>query len=210
MANRNVLIMGLVLAAAAELIALSCFPSLPPRIPVHWNLRGEPDGWADKIWALVIGPAGVLSITALTWLLPRIAPKGFEPTAFRSTFNYVMFLVMLLLLYTHVIMLQAALRPHVNWGRYLVGGMFLFFALMGNVMGKVKRNFWMGVRTPWTLASEENWNRTHRFAGQLWLYAGLLGGAAILAGAPIQPVFVCVMIALLYPVLYSYILFARS
>src|SRR5262245_17683179 len=99
-----------------------------------------------------------------------------------------MFLVTALFGYLHgVILLQQFKNPPVRFdiGRLMVGGMFLFFALLGNVLGKVKRNFFMGVRTPWTLASETVWTRTHRLAAWLWTGGGLVGLVAVLAGAPL-------------------------
>jgi len=76
----------------------------------------------------------------------------------------------------------------------LLGGLFLFFALLGNVLGRVRRNFWIGVRTPWTLASERVWNDTHRVAGKLFVLSGILGFVATMAGSP--PLFAIILIGI--------------
>jgi uncharacterized membrane protein len=92
----------------------------------------------------------------------------------------------------------------------MMGGMFLFFALMGNVLGKVRRNFWVGVRTPWTLASEAVWVRTHRQTAWVWVAGGTVGFLAILAGVPPLLALILVLPPLvLYPVVYSLVLYKR-
>ena len=68
-------------------------------------------------------------------------------------------------------------------GRALIGGMFLFFALLGNVMGKVRKNFYIGIRVPWTLASDRVWNDTHRLAAWLMVGGGILGFLLVILGA---------------------------
>jgi uncharacterized membrane protein len=91
----------------------------------------------------------------------------------------------------------------------LMGGIFLFFALLGNVLGRVRRNFWMGVRTPWTLASEKVWNATHRLSAWLFLVVGLAGFVAILAG--VHP-FICLavfLVVVFWPIFYSLWLYKR-
>jgi uncharacterized membrane protein len=109
----------------------------------------------------------------------------------------------------------------VDIGSLFMGGMFLFFALMGNVMGKVKPNFFMGVRTPWTLANETVWVRTHRLAAWLWTVGGLIGLAVVAVGAVVQnvidqpmpwffiPLFVGFMIMAIIPVPYSLYIYKR-
>jgi uncharacterized membrane protein len=78
--------------------------------------------------------------------------------------------------------MQATLHPEMDPGRPLVGGIFLFFALMGNLLGKVRRNFWMGIRTPWPLAGDAVWIATHRAAARLYTAMGLIGAVMALRG----------------------------
>jgi uncharacterized membrane protein len=87
--------------------------------------------------------------------------------------------------------------------------MFLFFALLGNVLGKVQRNFYVGVRTPWTLASETVWVQTHRLAAWLFTGAGVLGLVIVLVGVPFYFAFGLILVAALVPVVYSLVLYKR-
>jgi uncharacterized membrane protein len=125
-----------------------------------------------------------------------------------------MMLVVALMGYLHVATLWGAMQPAENktiFMRFFLGGICLFLALLGNVLGKVRRNFWMGVRTPWTLASEVVWNQTHRLAAWLFVAAGLIGFALAMVLPP-SAAWVLLLVLLpaaLLPVLYSLVLYKR-
>ena len=83
--------------------------------------------------------------------------------------------------------------------------MFLFFALMGNVMGKVRKNFYIGIRVPWTLASDRVWNDTHRLAAWLMVAGGIIGFLLVIAGLPLLVAIGVMIVTLLIPVVYSFV-----
>jgi len=209
MNTRLALRVGVLLTLGALAYSLVLYPSLPERIPIHWNLRGQVDGWAPKAVGAFLLPGGMALMAALMLALPALSPRGFDPAAFRETFNYVLVLVVGLFGWIHVMALQAALHPGLSMGRPLVAGILLALALVGNVLGKVRRNFWMGIRTPWTLASEAVWNRTHRLGARLLVAAGLAGAVLIFLGAPLSLALSLLMAALLAPAVYSYTLYRR-
>jgi uncharacterized membrane protein len=209
MTTRHALIAGVVMTAAALIYAWALYPALPELIPIHWNLRGEVDGWGDKQWAIYFMPGMMALFIAMLYALPGLSPGQFALEPFRETFNYVMVLCMALFGYLHVLMLQAALHPEVETGRLLITGLCLFFALTGNELREVRRNFWVGVRTPWTLASDEVWMATHRLAARLMVGAGMVGALGIWLGMPVAQCFGLLMAALLVPVVYSYFLYQR-
>ena len=210
MKTRQALFIAGALFAAAIVYSLALYPQLPDMIPIHWNLRGEVDGWADKRFAVWLMPGVMLALIGMQVMLPLRSPDNFSVTSFRKTFDYLMVVCTAFMGYIHIIMLQAGLHPTLEFARSLLVGLFLFFALMGNVLGRVKRNLWMGIRTPWTLASDEVWVATHRLGGYILMGAGILGAIAIWLGAPVMPSNVLLIIALLIPVAYSYILFKRT
>src|SRR4029077_16753226 len=105
--------------------------------------------------------------------------------------------------------LWSAYANHDMPGQLLVAGLFLFFALLGNLIGKVQRNFWVGVRTPWTLASDAVWIRTHRLAAWLWVATGVAGFVAALVRVPFLILFIGSIAMALYPVLYSLFLYKK-
>jgi len=188
------------------------YDSLPERVPTHWDIHGEPDAFSPKekiLPTFLLMPGMMVVLLLLTPLLAWLSPLKFKVDEFRDTYGYVMMLVVGLMGYLHVVILLASMGHHAYLTRLLFGGIFLFFALLGNVLGKVRRNFWMGVRTPWTLASDHVWIQTHRLAAWLFVGVGLLGFVAVMLGAPLVVCFVAIMVAALVPVVYSLVLYKR-
>ena len=197
------------LFTAAILYTLTLYPRLPERIPIHWNLQGQIDGWGAKWWAAWQMPGVMLLFIGLQAALPVMSPRQFSIAPFRKTFDYLMLVCVALMGYLHVLLLQAALYPDLDFGRSLMVGLFLFIALIGNVIGRTRRNLWMGIRTPWTLANDTVWAATHRLAGYLLTGAGILGVITIWIGAPIVLCIAFLLVALLIPAAYSYVLYKR-
>lgn len=166
------------------------YPGLPQRIPTHWNIHGQVDGHGDKRWAVFLMPLFTTGLLALFAFLPALSPKKFEVDAFRPTYLFIMVAMVALFVHIQAIILMATWQEvgggakRIDVGRSLVGGIFVFFALMGNVMGKVRKNFYIGFRVPWTLASDRVWNDTHRLAAWLMVAGGVLGLIAVAAGLP--------------------------
>jgi uncharacterized membrane protein len=199
-----ILLVGISAGAAAWVS-----PQLPDRIPTHWNIRGEVDGYGGK-WTLYLMPIMTTGMLVLFYFLPALSPKSFEVDTSRPTYLYIMVLVVGLFCYMQGVLLYTvyqtmAKQPSVDIGRAFIAGMFLFFGLMGNVIGKVRKNFYIGIRVPWTLASDRVWNDTHRMAAWLWVGAGVLGFVSIVLGMPIPFAIVLLVAAGLIPVVYSFI-----
>ena len=181
----------------------------PPMVPIHWGIDGKPDGFAPgDSWGLFLGvPLLMLGWVGLTLLLPWLSPKSFAIEPFRSTYDYTMVLVSVFFLYLHGVLLFGAVRPPEHVAVWLLSGVFLLFALLGNVLGKIRRNFWIGIRTPWTLADDGVWNVVHRQAAYIYTLAGAIGFVAVLAGVNFIALFVAFMVAVLWPVIYSLIVY---
>jgi uncharacterized membrane protein len=152
-------------------------PGLPDRVITHWNLHGAANGFGARS-SLYILPAAMAGLVVIFRALPWLSPRQFEVETFHRTFLYVMIVVVTLLGYIQAVLLWTNLHPPVLPVRALEAGLFGFGALMGNVMGKIRRNFWIGIRTPWTLADERVWDATHRLAGR-WMVGGGLGALAL-------------------------------
>jgi uncharacterized membrane protein len=166
-------------------------------------MRNQPDGYSPK-WALfLIGPGLMAGIMFLMHFLPWLSPKNFEVDTFRSTYLQIMLMLVSMLAYFNAVVLWAGVGHPLNVGRAIVGGVCLLFALLGNLMGKIRRNFYIGVRTPWALANERVWNATHRFAAKTFVAGGLAGLALTAAGLDGRLVFVVLMVGALVPVVYS-------
>lgn len=209
MKSKTALIVMFLLLAASMIYALIVNPHLPDTVPVHWNIHGKVDGYGPKWMDLFLVPGVMALMIVLYFALPFLSPKQYKIEPFQETYSEIMTLIVAFLGYIHVVLVQAALHPEMDMGRILVAGMMLFLAALGNFMGKVRRNFWMGIRTPWTLASDRVWVATHRLAGRLMVGAGLIGAVAVFSGAPLMWVFILMLAAMLYPVIHSLILYKR-
>ncbi len=219
--NRWLYVMAAVtlLALAASLYVFANRDRLlAPEVPTHWGIRGEPDAWTPRdnmLPQLIMMPAVMGLILVLTYVLPWISPKHFGVDEFRDTFNYLMMLVVGLMAYLDAVILTAYLHPEkvqdhtLDVGRLMCVGIFPFFALLGNQLGKVRRNFWMGVRTPWTLASEQVWTQTHRLAAWVFVAVGVTGFVLALADVSLVICFALLMVGALVPVAYSLVLYKR-
>jgi uncharacterized membrane protein len=188
------------------------YDRLPAQVPIHWDIHLEPDSFVPREGALLyllLGPMLLAGLIVLALVLPWLSPRRFEVDRFRGVYNYVFALAVTLFTYLHFVMLWVILDGGAWPGRLFVAGFFLFFALLGNVLGQVQRNFWVGVRTPWTLASEAVWVRTHRVAAWLFVAVGVAGFVAVLAGVPLWVCFVLLMLGVLATVVYSLVLYKR-
>lgn len=202
---------GIAIALTVAALAASAvlYPSLPERMPTHWNIHGQMDDTGAKSWAAFLMPGIMAGMLGLFALLPWLSPKHFEVQGFRPTYLYILAVITGMFAYIHGLMLVAALREGIDVGRWLVGGIFLFLALMGNVLGRVRRNFYIGVRVPWTLANERVWNETHRLAAWMFVAFGLIGFVLIIAGAPVAMAFGVFLTAVVVPVIFSLVLYKR-
>ncbi|GIW88882.1 MAG: hypothetical protein KatS3mg108_3206 [Isosphaeraceae bacterium] len=193
------------LIALAILVSAWLYPRLPDTIPIHWNLRGEADGFGSKSWAVWVMPATMAGLTLLLYLvLPAVSPRSFQVDSFRDVYNLIIVFVTLFLFVIHLITLRLSLDDQFDASRSILVAFFAFLVLIGNLMGKLRRNLWMGIRVPWTLASERVWIDTHRLAAWIWVAAGLLGALLAWADQTLLAL-VPLTLAILTPILYSYL-----
>ena len=201
---------GLTLCAGALAASAIVYPAMPDRVATHWDLYGKVDGHGHKSWALFLLPAVMLGVLGLYRALPGLSPKGFEIDVSQPAYLTIMAASLVLLAYSHGVILSAAIG-HAGGGdgrepgRALTGGLFLFLGLIGALMGKVRRNFYIGLRLPWTLASDRVWDDTHRLASWTLGLGGLAGLAVVAAGLPIVAAFGVLGVSLAIPAVYSFL-----
>ncbi len=207
--KRTYFLIGLFLIAAVLLATLAVYPSLPAQVPTHWNTRGEIDGYSARWTLFVMIPGAMAFILGLFALLPWLSPKHFEVDSFRSTYLYLMLVTVTFLAYVHALTLMASLGHAWHTGEAIGGGVCVLFILLGQVLGKVRRNFWIGVRTPWTLANERVWDATHQFAAKTFVLGGAGGLLLTLLRSPFWAWFSVLMAGALVPAVYSLVYYKR-
>jgi uncharacterized membrane protein len=206
--TRTYYIIGTLLIAAVLAATAVAYPHLPDTIPMHWDAHGNVNGWGAKEM-LFIDPGIMAGILLLFVVLPWLSPKQFEMDSFRSTYLYIMVMILTLVAYVHALVLAAGLSMAIDMTRAVEGGLCLLIALLGNVLGKVRRNFYVGVRTPWTIANEHVWNATHRFAAKTLFAGGLAGLVAVILRAPFWLPIAAILLGALIPVVYSLIFYKQ-
>jgi uncharacterized membrane protein len=164
----------LVVIAAMFALAAGCWSHAPEKLPIHWNFRGEVDGYGGRFAGLLLLPLMTAGVYLLTLLLPLVDPGRLNYGNFikaYSTFRLVLVLFMGVLYSATV---AAAFGRQVDITQIAFLGAGLLFIVLGNFMGKIRPNWFVGVRTPWTLSSKLSWDKTHRLTGWLMMFMGVL------------------------------------
>ena len=203
----NALSLGLVVLAIGMAAAL--YDRLPQSTPVHWNMDGQADGFMPKPWGPFLLPLVMAGVYLFLTLVARISPRGYRVERFQGAFDVIQLAVLAFLLWTTAVALLASVGAPITMNRAIHAGVGLLFVVLGNFMGKLTKNFLIGIRTPWTLASDEVWFRTHRLAGKLTLLAGAVLFVSALLGAGSVALLGAVGVAFGIPVVYSYIVYRR-
>ena len=184
------------------------YSRLPETMATHWNLSGEPDGWSSRAFA-VFGLPGIL--LAVNLLLPwalKADPK--RENMSDKLVAITLWTIPLLSLLCSGLTLARGLGYTVRVERWVPVFMGLLFIAIGNYLPKTKQSYTMGIKLPWTLASEENWNRTHRLAGFLWVLCGLFFIVTSFTGWSLAAFLIPIIVMVLVPAVYSYLLYRRG
>jgi hypothetical protein len=188
---------------------LVVYDALPPTVPTHFRIDGKPDAMSDKstLW-FVLSLTGGISVLVFLLLrfLPAIDPKR-KAQYSASVFVKIGLAVVLLISIINCVVINSAEKGSFSFQQILPALLGIFFAFMGNIMHSLKPNYFAGIRTPWTLESEETWRKTHQLAGKLWF----IGGITIFAIAILVPssisliIMIGILIAItIVPIVYSY------
>jgi uncharacterized membrane protein len=197
----------LVLLAAMFLAAALTWPSAPERIPVHWDLAGEVDRYGGKLEGLLGVPLVALGIYLLMRFLPRIDPGRANYALFAGAYAVLRFVVLALLAGIYGLV-HLVIRGHpVRMGTVMPLFVGALFVVVGGLLGKIRPNWFVGIRTPWTLSSKAAWTRTHRLGGWLFLVTGLatLGAAAVGPRAAFAVLFTGGLVTAAVSMVYSYL-----
>ncbi|MFH0873608.1 MAG: SdpI family protein [Candidatus Komeilibacteria bacterium] len=202
----------LILILLTIIISYYWYPLLPQRIASHWNFAGEVDGWSSKNFMTFFLPSLMVGLYLLFIVLPYLDPKRERYSQFAHVYHIFKTLIIALFFLLFFTTNLYNLGYHISIATTTSLAVGLMMIILGNYMGKIKSNWFMGIRTPWTLSSENVWNKTHRLGGWLFMLYGLaiiiapylsatwgatilFGGALVLVGGTF---------------LYSYILYAQE
>ena len=191
----------ILLPIAAGLIL---WEQLPEQLPIHWNAAGEVDGWCSKTQGVFLMPVVLLAVHWLCVLVTGQDPKNKDKN--EKAKAMILWLIPVLSLVVNGMVYAYALNRDVNIQTLLPVFLGVVFLVIGNYLPKCSRNSTIGLKLPWTLNSDENWNATHRLTGKIWMSGGLVVAATVLLPANLS---FWIMIAIgavmvLVPAIYSY------
>jgi len=169
MSTRSTLIVSLLLIAAATALSLAVYNRLPDPVASHWDVNDQVNGTMSRFWGAFLMPLTALGMLGLFLLIPHIDPLKANIAKFRGTFNAFIALITAFLLYVHVLTILWNLGVQgFRMSSALLPGIGLIFIFAGVMMRQAKRNFFIGIRTPWTLSSDRVWDQTHRVGAVLF------------------------------------------
>lgn len=208
---KPVIVVGILLIVADFIAGFLAYPHLPERVPTHWNLSGQVNGWGSAWQGAFLLPLIMLGVFVLLILLPKIDPKRKNYAQMGKPYAVIILVLMIFFTVMYFGTLGTALGYFRNIPSLVNLGVGALFVVLGNYMGKLKHNYFMGIRTPWTLASEEVWRKTHRLAGPFWVIGGILFMvSSLLPTGFMTKIIIVVVIGLVaIPSGYSFVIFKR-
>ncbi|MBV9332746.1 MAG: SdpI family protein, partial [Candidatus Eremiobacteraeota bacterium] len=171
---------------------------------------GNVNGYSSLLSAVSAMPVSITICWLLTAVLPAISPRGFRLGESAGAFYVAMLAVLTLLLIVHLMLLHSAMTQAMPSLGLLVASIGALFIVLGMLVARAKKNFWFGVRTPWTLASDEVWRRSNHFGGRLMVAGGIIAVLASFFSNARMPVLVAIIAVIAFaPILYSYAVYRR-
>lgn len=212
MSTRTTIFATIFLIAFAITFSLSVFDRLPDQVASHWNTANQVDGYMSRFWGAFLMPVVAAAMLLLFLVIPQIDPLKANIAQFREYFNAFIALIIAFLVYMHILtMLWNLGYDRFNMGAAMLPAIGLLFIFAGIMIRKAKRNFFIGIRTPWTLSNDRVWDETHRLGSTLFIISGILALlGTFFADYAVWFILVPVLGATLFLILYSYVLYQRE
>lgn len=210
MSTRNTSIIVLILIAISIVAGVLLWNQLPDQMASHWNANDQVDGYMPKFWGVFMMPLIVLGMYVLFLVIPGIDPLKANIAQFRGAFNLFIVLISVFMLYIHGLTLAWSLGyQDFKMSAAMLPFMGVLFIFIGYMLRQAKRNFFIGIRTPWTLSSDTVWEKTHQLGSILFMVSGVLAFIGSFLGGELAfwLFFVPLMGSALFLVIYSYILY---
>ncbi|MGD8403845.1 MAG: SdpI family protein [Anaerolineales bacterium] len=212
MSTRNTVILTIFLVAFAVAFSISVYGRLPDQMASHWNTTNQVDGYISRFWGAFLMPVISLGMLLLFLVIPQIDPLKANIAKFREYFNTFIAIMVGFMVYMHILTILWNLGYNqFNMGAAMLPAIGLIFVFAGIMMRQAKRNFFIGIRTPWTLSSDHVWDETHRLGSTLFIASGILALlGAFFPDFAIWFILVPVLGSTLFLLVYSYVLYQRE
>ncbi len=206
--TKRTLILTTIVCLIPIIAGILLYDKLPNEIVTHWDAQGNPNGWSSKFVGAILFPGILVIINILYPFLLKIDPVHKNQSD--KVKNIVHWIIPLISLFASSITLAAALGADVKIELYAPLLMGFIFTILGNYLPKMKQSYTMGIKIPWTLHDEENWNKTHRMAGFLWVICGILMIITAFSPIPFECFFGIITIAIAVPIVYSFMIYKKN
>ncbi len=178
MKKNATIILGIILLSF--IIGIYLYPRMPEKMASHWNIRGQVDGYMPKFLGLFLMPFISIGLFLLFVLIPKIDPLRENIEKFRKYFDRFVLLVMVFLFYLHLLTIFWNTGVRFGMIQFLAPAFGILFYYCGVLIENAKRNWFIGIRTPWTLSNEKVWEKTHKIGGKLFKAAGIIAFLGVL------------------------------
>ncbi len=209
MKKTTILILLIIILSFAAGIYL--YPKMPEQMAAHWNSQGEVDSYISKFWGLFIMPLVSLGILLLFLLIPRIDPLKKNIDKFRKYFDGFILLIVIFLLYIYSLSIAWNLGHRFNMTQALIPAIAVLLFYGGVLLKQAKRNWFIGIRTPWTLSSNIVWQKTHQLGSRLFkLLAFVILLGLFFPKYLLWFILLPVIVVVLYLIIYSYLEYQKQ
>lgn len=207
---RKLQIVSVALVVLAFLTAIYVQPQMPLRVASHWNAAGDVDGYMDRDFGTYFMPFLSLALLLLLFALPIIDPLKRNYSEFQKEYDGMVAIILGFMYYVYLLTVAINLGYSLNIMQWLAPGFGALFYYMGVMIGKARQNWFMGIRTPWTMSSERVWKKTHELGGKLFKAAGVIA----LLGIALPQFFIAsiavIIAAAIVTFVYSYLEFNKE
>jgi len=213
MNTRTTTIVVLLMVIAATIVGVALWNRLPDPMASHWGPNDQVNGYMSKFWGIFLMPLITLGMFVLFLVIPGIDPLRANIAQFRDVFNLFITLIVAFMVYIYFLTLRWNLGyTNLGMSKAMLPAMGILFCFVGFMLRKAKRNFFIGIRTPWTLSSDRVWDETHRLGSVLFMISGALAFIGGFFGGTMAfwIMFVPMIGSTLFLLVYSYVLYRRE
>ena len=201
----------ILIIALSVIVGVIFYPLLPDQMVSHWNAAGEVNGYMSRFWGVFLMPLISIILLGLFLLIPKIDPLKENIAKFRGDFDRFIVLIELFLFYIYILAISWNLGITFDMKTAILPAFAILFYYVGVMIGKAKRNYFIGIRTPWTLSSDEVWDKTHRLGRKLFKIAAILSLVGLLfPSIALWFVIIPILFAAIYSIIYSYFVWKKT
>lgn len=199
------------LILASIVAGIIVYPQMPDTVVSHWGPTGQPDGYMNKFWGIFILPIILIIIYIMLIIIPRLDPNYKNIEKFRPQFDNFIAMMCLFLTYIYALLIAWNLGYIFEFVYFMIPALAIFFYSLGSLIENSRHNFTIGIRTPWTLASEHVWEKTHILGGKMFRYSAVLILLSMIWKDYAFIIFIVIILAItFYLTIYSYLLYRKE